>query len=127
MMSRRSILAGLLSSVAAPAIARLSFPVAAPPEPSIVPANWRLGIRFANIDVCAGSPIGPLNAGNIMSWDDAMEWDSSDANGSWFVHYSDGDSAKSWRAMIDEALTPPSRSAPSPKPSNPPANTTPAD
>ena len=42
----------------------------------------------------------------IEAGDDAMDWDSSDTNGSYFVHYHDGDAAKSWEAMIDTALTP---------------------
>lgn len=40
----------------------------------------------------------------IGAGDDAMEWDSSDSSGSWFVRYSDGDSANSWEAMIDALL-----------------------
>lgn len=40
----------------------------------------------------------------IAEGDSAMDWDSSDATGQWYVHYHDGDAAKSWQAMIDEAL-----------------------
>jgi hypothetical protein len=40
----------------------------------------------------------------VKEGDDAMNWDSSDTNGSWFVRYLEGDAAKSWSAMIDAAL-----------------------
>jgi len=40
----------------------------------------------------------------IQAGDDAMDWDSSDVNCSYYVHYRDGDAAKSWRAMIDYVL-----------------------
>ena len=42
--------------------------------------------------------------GMVCEGDDAMDWDFSDAIGRYFVHYHQGDAAKSWRAMIDEAL-----------------------
>ena len=34
----------------------------------------------------------------------ALKWDSDDRSGHWFVRFSYGDSAKSWRAMIDAAI-----------------------
>ena len=36
--------------------------------------------------------------------DDAMDWESSDTTGQYYANYADGDCAKSWAAMIDEAL-----------------------
>ena len=45
----------------------------------------------------------------IEAGDGAIDWDSSDVNGSWYVHYSDGDARKSWEAMIEVAVTPTDR------------------
>lgn len=41
----------------------------------------------------------------IEAGDAAMNWDSSDTTGSWFVNYCDGDAAMSWQAMIDHLLS----------------------
>jgi hypothetical protein len=41
----------------------------------------------------------------VKAGDDALEWDSSDVNGSLFVRYNEGDAGeKSWPAMISAAL-----------------------
>lgn len=42
----------------------------------------------------------------VEAGDEAMDWDSSDTNGRWYVHYSDGDAAKSWAAMLAAAPKP---------------------
>lgn len=47
-------------------------------------------------------PIEPTKE-MIEEGDGALEWDSSDATGHWFVRYHPGDAAKSWGAMLAAA------------------------
>ena len=42
----------------------------------------------------------------VKAGDDAIDQTSDDASGSWYFQFYDGDSAKSWAAMIDAALSP---------------------